>query len=226
MYDFITDECSVDEDRARVFFRSALESIQYLHEYQALIHCDIKSMNFLLDATKTKLKLCDFGMAVPVDEPDILGGSPVYMAPEHLMAWRHCTDDFDERVDIYSLGILLYEMLMGYLPYEVLEENDRCDDEEVPNDDGLGSLLDRLGKVAIGDNDPDDAFVPPVLDLRKLNDVNAKEPVYVPPPIFPDFLSEEAQDLIQQLLEPCADDRISLEEALRHPWITCGNSAV
>jgi serine/threonine protein kinase len=58
-----------------------------------------------------------------------------------------------------------------------------------------------------------------VLDLRKLDDQSADEPFYIPPPIFPEFLSEEAQDLILRMMEPSLEKRISLSEAKKHAWL-------
>jgi len=195
------------EKRAKAYFRNALDAMGYFHS-KDFIHCDCKSLNFLLQAKDDRLKLADFGMSVPNDCREVIGGSPVYMSPEHLMAWRHLTDDFDHRSDIYSLGVVLFEMLVGYLPYEVLNNDDAEDDEN--------SLIASLEQLGIDDND--DEFRPPILDLRKLDDQTADEPFYIPPPVFPDFVSGEAQDLISRLMEPCLEDRISLSEAKGHPW--------
>jgi serine/threonine protein kinase len=183
------------EAMAAPYFRNMLDAVDHLHG-DDVIHCDCKSLNFLLSRDRTTVKLADFGMSVRDTERLIVGGSPTYMAPEHLMAWRHMTGDFDHTTDVYSLGIILYELLVGYLPYEVIQNDD---------DDSV---------LARGDGE-----VPhPVLDLRNLDDESSEEAIYIPPPIFPDFLSEEAQDLIARLTEPTPAHRITLPQAKQHPW--------
>jgi len=212
------------------YMTAAIDVLEYLHNEEMIIHCDIKPANWLLAGTGPigTLKLADFGMAVPFNEREIIGGSPVYMAPEHLVAWRDMTDQFDSRTDIYSLGVVLYEMLMGYLPYEVLEATTPTSELELVNnnngngngkgnDDGIESIAKELLELSIAS----DEYNPegyPVLDLRKLNDVTSNEPFYIPPPIFVDDVSEEAQDLILRFMEPSVSKRITLQEAKNHPW--------
>ena len=201
-----------------------------------MIHCDIKPANWLVDGEydEAVIKLSDFGMTVTSDAKEIVGGSPVYMAPEHLLAWRDLTDEFDHRTDIYSLGVVLYEMLMGYLPYEVLEE-DRSQGH--PNAE-IGDAYESLAKAFVGLSMPDPLennmsekdgnagktnseqydYGYPVLDLRKLNDITSEEHFYIPPPIFVEEISTEAQDLILRLMEPSVSKRISLDEAQDHEW--------
>jgi serine/threonine protein kinase len=187
----------IPESQAASMFYNVFDAMDYLHS-QDIIHCDIKSLNFLVNNDSNgshQLKLADFGMAVRGEAREVVGGSCMYMSPEHLLAWRQCNDEFDHRSDIYSLGVVLYETLVGYLPYQVVQ-NDQ--DFEDLLEDGLAGE--------------------PILDLRQLDDCNVEEPIYVPPPIFPDFISDEAKDLIERLIESRPDDRITLKEARQHPW--------
>ncbi len=94
-------------------------ALQYAHE-QGVLHRDIKPENILLDS-KGGVKIADFGIAKLVGEdraPITLTqtgstlGTPHYMAPEQL---EHPTG-VDHRADIYSLGVVFYEMLTGELP--------------------------------------------------------------------------------------------------------------
>lgn len=95
------------------------EALHYAHE-QGVLHRDIKPENILLDA-KGRVKIADFGIAklVGEDKPSftLTGtgtalGTPHYMAPEQLEK----SADIDHRADIYSLGVVFYEMLTGELP--------------------------------------------------------------------------------------------------------------
>jgi tetratricopeptide (TPR) repeat protein/tRNA A-37 threonylcarbamoyl transferase component Bud32 len=95
------------------------EALQYAHE-QGVIHRDIKPENILLDK-KGQVKIADFGIAKIMDlKPGDLSltgakdvvGTPHYMAPEQIEK----PQAVDRRADIYSLGVVFYEMLTGELP--------------------------------------------------------------------------------------------------------------
>lgn len=96
------------------------EALQYAHS-QGVLHRDIKPENILLDA-KGKVKIADFGIAKILDESGDGGmlltqsgarlGTAPYMAPEQIEK----PGSVDHRADIYSLGVVFYEMLTGELP--------------------------------------------------------------------------------------------------------------
>src|SRR5262249_14976459 len=101
------------------------DALQYAHK-RGLLHLDIKPANVLLAADGQPM-LLDFHLArgplVPGGRPpDWLGGAPGCMAPEHRPAWewirdgRAITATLDGRADIFSLGVLLREMLSGGRP--------------------------------------------------------------------------------------------------------------
>ena len=102
-----------DVVRIGVQMARALEAV---HRDQVLFR-DLKPANVLLTGDGTA-KLCDFGYALRagqlrVTDPNLTVGSLAYLAPERI-AQSH----FDHRSDLYSLGVMLYEMLTGHPPFE------------------------------------------------------------------------------------------------------------
>jgi serine/threonine protein kinase len=95
------------------------DALQYAHE-ECIVHRDIKPENILLDR-KGRVKIADFGLAKLIDKPraaftltgsQMVMGTLDYMAPEQ----RLTPQQVDHRADIYSLGVVFYEMLTGELP--------------------------------------------------------------------------------------------------------------
>ena len=86
-----------------------------------VVHRDLKPENVLLVAQKSGrdfVKILDFGIAKILDAPSLTGsqqifGTPGYIAPEYIQS-----TDIDGRADLYSLGVILYEMLTGALPFD------------------------------------------------------------------------------------------------------------
>jgi serine/threonine protein kinase len=92
-------------------------ALQFAHD-EGIVHRDIKPENVLLDK-KGRVKIADFGLAKIIGQVDFrltgvrdVMGTPHYMAPEQV---EH-PQDVDHRADIYSLGVVFYEMLTGELP--------------------------------------------------------------------------------------------------------------
>ncbi|MEM8913393.1 MAG: serine/threonine-protein kinase, partial [Planctomycetota bacterium] len=91
------------------------ETLQFVHE-QGIVHRDVKPSNVLVDRDGT-LFLNDFGLAmseVTVSERGALIGTPSYMSPEQAFGEGHLVDG---RSDVFSLGVMLYEMLSGRRPF-------------------------------------------------------------------------------------------------------------
>ncbi|OHT00979.1 TKL family protein kinase [Tritrichomonas foetus] len=87
--------------------------MEYLHS-RGIIHRDLKSLNVLLDSKK-RAKIGDFGLSKIKSSAPMTGliGTTLWMAPEVLLS----TPFYDEKVDVYSFGILLWELLTGCAPY-------------------------------------------------------------------------------------------------------------
>ncbi len=95
------------------------EALQFAHD-EGVVHRDIKPENIMLDS-RGRVKIADFGLAKlaghATDDFTLTGthqvmGTPRYMAPEQMAGSR----DVDHRADIYSLGVVFYEMLTGDIP--------------------------------------------------------------------------------------------------------------
>jgi len=89
-------------------------ALEYAHQYT--IHRDIKPENIMIDRDR-RVKLMDFGISKLMDNPRMTGtavvmGTPYYMSPEQLRT----SHDVDARADIYSVGVVLYEVLTGNMP--------------------------------------------------------------------------------------------------------------
>ena len=96
-----------------------LSALEYLHENH-ITHRDIKSENILME--RGVAKVCDFGWAVY--DPDDLRtssiGTLLYLSPENIRG-----EGYDRRNDIWALGILTYEMLVGTVPFTIWGDDEK-----------------------------------------------------------------------------------------------------
>ena len=113
-------------DAVLVVARQLLGALAFVHD-QGLVHRDLKPGNVFLEKLpggEERLKLLDFGLAKFVqaaanpDEPAVtragdIVGTPAYISPEQVAG-----DTIDPRVDTYAMGVILYQMLSGRVPYE------------------------------------------------------------------------------------------------------------
>lgn len=114
----IAAEGPLEPVRSAKILVDVLRALEYAHQ-GGIIHRDVKPSNVLLDAGMKVAKLADFGLARAVCEvvrepgEDTLAGTPWYMSPEQAAA----SPELDARSDLFSAGVVLFEMLTQRLPF-------------------------------------------------------------------------------------------------------------
>nr|HPH60962.1 serine/threonine-protein kinase [Candidatus Syntrophosphaera sp.] len=128
--DLIATIGPVPEQRTRRILRQILAALDYA-QTKGVVHRDIKPSNIMI-GDRDDLKILDFGVARILANPQsTLTGSRLgtiyYMSPEQVRSPR----DVDSRSDIYSTGVVLYEMLTGRLPFSTETESDFLIEKEI-----------------------------------------------------------------------------------------------
>ena len=103
----------------RRFLLNIASGVKFAHDVN-VAHQDIKPENILLfqEGASVDPRIMDFGMSLTTDIDAQIGGTPEYMAPERFERGKHFSVEEAKRADIYSLGILFYEIIAGKLPFE------------------------------------------------------------------------------------------------------------
>ncbi|MBI3569291.1 MAG: protein kinase [Gemmatimonadetes bacterium] len=115
----IHDQGALGSTEARRILRDVADALAYAHGH-GVVHRDIKPDNILLDSQNGRPMVTDFGIARAISDGDarltatgIAIGTPAFMSPEQSAGDR----DLDGRSDLYSLGVVAYQMLCGDLPF-------------------------------------------------------------------------------------------------------------
>ncbi|KRX05181.1 Protein kinase-like domain [Pseudocohnilembus persalinus] len=162
-----------EEQQAAKYVKDVAQALLHCHK-RNIIHRDLKPENLLI--SNGKIKLCDFGFAIhtPSNKRNTNCGTIDYYAPELAMNKGAGRQGYDNRVDVWGIGVLAYELCCGRPPFESRSREQT---------------------------------------LQKITHLDFK---------FPEFFSKELKDFIQKFLR-YKEKRISIEQALMHPWITKHN---
>lgn len=115
LYDYVCEKQRITEHEARHFFRQIVSAVQYCHR-NGIVHRDLKLENILLDGNGN-VKIADFGLSNLYHKDEYLQtfcGSPLYASPEIVNGRPYKGPE----VDTWSLGVLLYTLVHGAMPFD------------------------------------------------------------------------------------------------------------
>ncbi len=120
LFHLLKKQKKLDEQTAAKYVYDVTQAIVYLHSMSPpILHRDIKPENILI-GNDGKLKIADFGwsnMNLKDIERNTFCGTPDYLSPEMILGTGH-----SEKLDVWTLGVLLYELLHGFAPFSPKEK--------------------------------------------------------------------------------------------------------
>lgn len=184
--DVISDEGPLEPARATEYAGQILQALQFAHEHK-VIHRDIKPHNIVING-RGQVKVTDFGIARAGTSPAMtetgsIIGTAQYLSPEQAKGKA-----VEQSSDLYSLGVVLYEMLTGRVPFEgenpVAIALKHLSDEPVPPQALVPEIPDNLNAVVMRAlaKDPRDRYSSAEEFMADLDRCRQDLPVSAPPP--------------------------------------------
>lgn len=115
LFDYINSKGPLAEDQARIIFKQVIKSVQACHA-KGVCHRDVKDENILLNSKTMQVKLIDFGCGTRLRDANYteFAGTPEFYPPE----WYTVRSYDGRKAAVWSLGILLYTMIEGHVPFQ------------------------------------------------------------------------------------------------------------
>ncbi|EFA75251.1 cAMP-dependent protein kinase [Heterostelium album PN500] len=127
LFNYIRSENQIEERVAKMIIAEIILAIDYLHQ-QNIVYRDLKPENVLVDIDG-HIKLADFGFAKRINEKTMsVCGTIDYMAPEIMLSKGH-----GKAVDYWSIGIVLFEMIVGNPPFALDPDQNECSTNSIAN---------------------------------------------------------------------------------------------
>eukprot|EP01129_Flabellula_baltica_P010203 TRINITY_DN428_c0_g2_i1.p1 TRINITY_DN428_c0_g2~~TRINITY_DN428_c0_g2_i1.p1 ORF type:complete len:286 (-),score=63.85 TRINITY_DN428_c0_g2_i1:78-935(-) len=114
LFEYVSDNDHLSEEETAIVMKQILSSLKVIHS-RGVVHRDLKLENILItDTTNLTVKISDFGLATQFNQRKLKKscGTPEYVAPEVLIS-----QEYDNRCDLWSLGVIAYMLLSGYPPF-------------------------------------------------------------------------------------------------------------
>ncbi|MEO1663749.1 MAG: protein kinase [Chloroflexota bacterium] len=238
LFDLATQGKKLSVDETLRIISEAASALSYAH-VRGMIHRDVKPANLMLDR-ESRVVLTDFGIAKMLDSKQLtvsggMIGTPAYMSPEQGLG-----EAGDERSDLYSLGVIMYQLLVGDLPYDaetalgviLMHVNDPIPDARAMNPDVPPAVQDIVNRAMA--KDPDTRYQTAdeiVADIEKYQQrsVTRPSPLFAPgeaPPITKAAPSFEAIDTpvtidpgVEPIIEVMDDDEPEKQRRSGGVWL-------
>ncbi len=211
----------IEEETAKKIMLQLLEGVGYAHQL-GIIHRDLKPSNIIV-GKDLRVKIMDFGIAKALGDRGMTKtgtkmGTLYYMSPEQIKAEK----DIDQRTDIYSLGIIFYEMLTGKVPFNTETESDfevmrDIVDNDISNKLNLINTFSNNTKSIITrmtSNYKSNRYVTCYVCSEEIQHITNNTVSYTPPNIFTPKYSDINDLIVPEMIDVEGGTYQNMEEGL------------